>query len=244
MTTAIPGRDTCNGSCETSAGCACTAGCAGPCKQGRLTCQGHPLPLPQPHGPVERAVTRLVLWLLVVLLMIAAVHTAVAAPVGSWDKPGENPFKGSRWHAVQSYTDMPLTTRIILGLRIQHSPPDTIMRISKTGVAAPGHEFITDMIGMHFGKRQRYDTVSRAGWPEKHVEFAAGWCFQEWCVGSPYVCNNIFAIMRRFDANTVQREAPQGAFREEVAVVGEPSTALLAMLAGIFIVGFRRELEE
>lgn len=242
MTTAIPGRDTCNGSCETEMGCACTAGCAGPCKQGRLSCQGKPLP--QPHGPVERAVTRLVIWLLIVLLMIAAVHTAVAAPVGSWDKPGENPFKGSRWHAVQSYTDMPLTTRIILGLRIQHSPPDTIMRISKTGVTAPGHEFVTDMIGMHFGKRQRYDTVDRSEWPEKHVEFAAGWCFQEWCVGSPYVCNNIFAIMRRFDANTVQREAPQGAFREEAAVVGEPSTALLAMLAGIFIVGFRREMEE
>lgn len=223
----------------------CTAGCAGLCKQGRRTCRGQALQAH--HGPVERAITRLVMWLLIVLLMVAAVHSAVAAPtapVGSWDKPGENPYRGSRWHAVMSYTDIPLTARVILGLRIQHRPPDTIMRIDRTRVTAQGQEFLTDMIGMHFGKRQRYDAVDRSGWAADHVEFAAGWCFEQWCVGSPYVCNNVFAIMRRFDAGTLRQEAPQGAFREEVTSMAEPSTLLLAMLAGVFVVGFRREMEE
>lgn len=51
----IPGRDTCNGTCETEAGCCCTlpmhpaciaqGGCARPhCKQGRMTCWGKNIP--------------------------------------------------------------------------------------------------------------------------------------------------------------------------------------------------------
>lgn len=199
------------------------------------------------HPIVIRLLIRCVLWLIVVMLSGAAVLVAIvpahAATVGSWDKPGENPFKGSRWHAVMSYTDIPLTTRVILGLRIQHSEPDALMRIDRTKVTAQGQEFLTDMIGMHFGKRQRYDAVDRSGWAADHVEFAAGWCFEQWCIGSPYVCNNVFAIMRRFDAGTMRREAPQ-TFREEVTAVTEPSTVLLAMLAGVFVVGFRREMED
>ena len=46
-TTILAGRDTCDGTCETEAGCLCTcaAGCAGPCNQGRLTCRGQPRPM-------------------------------------------------------------------------------------------------------------------------------------------------------------------------------------------------------
>lgn len=237
--TPVPGRDTCNGSCESRAGCTCIAGCAGPCKQGRLTCQGKPLPTH--HGPVERAVTRLVLWLLIVLLMVAAAHTAVAAPVGSWNKPGENPFKGSRWHAVMSYSDMSLTTRVILGLRVQWSEPDILMRIDKQGVTAQGQAFLTDIVGMHFGKRQRFESVDRSGWAPSHVEFAAGWCFEQWCVGSPYVCNNIFAIMRQFNPQTLQREAPQGAFRETPTPISEPADVWALALVLLAVVGFRKE---
>lgn len=216
------------------------ADCTQNCAQGRrCTCTGKPLPTH--HSFAERAITRLVLWLLIVLLMVAAAHTAVAAPVGSWNKPGENPFKGSRWHAVMSYSDMPLTTRVILGLRVQWSEPDILMRIDKQGVTAQGQVFLTDIIGMHFGKRQRYGSVDRSGWSPLHAEFAPGWCFEQWCVGSPYVCNNIFAIMRRFSPQTLQREAPQGAFREVPQSVSEPVGVWVVALVLLAAVGFRKE---
>lgn len=43
----LPGRDTCNGTCEQACGCTCAEGCAGPCNQGRKTCAGRPLPIPR-----------------------------------------------------------------------------------------------------------------------------------------------------------------------------------------------------
>ncbi len=58
----VPGRDTCNGTCETEAGCTCgpnctrhpdcANGCARPhCKQGRATCWGRPLAVPSIPRP-------------------------------------------------------------------------------------------------------------------------------------------------------------------------------------------------
>lgn len=41
----MPGRDTCAGTCETEAGCTCLQGCEGLCQQGRLSCNGKPIPM-------------------------------------------------------------------------------------------------------------------------------------------------------------------------------------------------------
>jgi hypothetical protein len=156
--------------------------------------------------------------------LVAVLPAHAATSIGSWNNPGENPFKGSRWHAVMSYSkEMPLHHRIILGLRVQWSRPDMLLRISKHNVYADGQTFTSDIIGMHFGKRGRYETIDRSGWSDEHVEFAPAWCYESSCIGSPYVCNNIFAIIRKFDADTIRRDAEDRGlpFREEVAVVNE-----------------------
>lgn len=188
------------------------------------------------HPIVTRLLIRALLWLTVVLLAGAAVLVAVvsahAATVGSWNKPGENPFKGSRWHAVMSYKDMPLHHRIILGLRVQWDAPDVLMKITKRSVWAEGHTFTTDITGMHFGKGGRYETIDRSQWAEDHVEYARGWCYEESCIGSPYVCNNIFAIWREFNAATIKRDAiARGeVFRDEAAHVSEPAFVWVLMI--------------
>lgn len=188
------------------------------------------------HPIVTRLLIRCVLWLIIVMLAGAAVLVAVvpahAATVGSWNKPGENPFKGSRWHAVMSYKDMPLHHRVILGLRVQWSKPDMLLKITKSGVWAEGQTFTTDITGMHFGRGGRYETIDRSGWSDTHIEFAPAWCYESSCIGSPYVCNNIFAIWRQFDAGTMKREAVARGevFREEASVVSEPMSVFLSLM--------------
>lgn len=188
------------------------------------------------HPIVTRLLIRCVLWLIIVMLAGAAALVAVlpahASTIGSWNHPGENPFKGSRWHAVMSYKEIPLLHRVVLGLRVQWSKPDMLMKITKHGVQSDGQVFTSDITGMHFGKRGRYDTIDRSGWSDEHTEFAPAWCYESSCIGSPYVCNNIFLITREFNGKTMEREAfARGeVFREEVATVSEPVSLWLALM--------------
>lgn len=188
------------------------------------------------HPILTRLLIRCVLWLIIVMLAGAAALVAVvpahAATVGSWNKPGENPFKGSRWHAVMSYKEMPLLHRVILGLRVQWSQPDLLIKITKRGVWSEGQVFTSDITGMHFGMGGRYESIDRSGWSDEHIEFAPAWCYEGSCIGSPYVCNNIFAIYREFNAGTMKREAVARGqtFREDTSTVSDPASILLPLL--------------
>jgi hypothetical protein len=63
----MTGRDTCNGTCETAAGCNCnTTCCTGRCDQGRACVTQYPRPMPRviPCSTVARWYLAMRRWLL------------------------------------------------------------------------------------------------------------------------------------------------------------------------------------
>lgn len=113
-------------------------------------------------------------------------------PSLAWDRPGHNPFRGSRWHAVMSFDQIPLTERVVLALRIQHDTPDGVALIDRHGLPA-GFGPIRDM---WFGHGIRASRVDTSAWPAGHTEPALMWWSGQWVVGLPLVCRNPFWTTR------------------------------------------------
>jgi hypothetical protein len=170
-------------------------------------------------------------------LVMAALPALAGAAPGNWDQPGRNPYTWSRWHAVMSYDNIPMTERVILGLRVQHDKPDLVTNIDKYGIRSmSGVDFTTDLRGMHFGQGKKYDTVSRQGWSEYHVEPASVWCHGEWCIVRPWVCGNISWATRAVSFGL--RQGDDGG--DGVQSVPEPSAAALLGVALLALVLTRR----
>jgi hypothetical protein len=161
-----------------------------------------------------------------VALAIAA-GNACGASSASWDVPGANPFTGSRWHAIMRYHHIPTLDRLSLGLQVLFFAPLDIAYVTKTALKSPGSvEFTTDIRGMYFGpgRGKPADLVTRAGWPESHVEPAWVWCSREWCVLEPWVCGNISWALR---AGGVPAQPPAARERKAPQPVPEPSPLAL-----------------
>ncbi len=132
-------------------------------------------------------------------IALALAVAAGPASAVSWDRPGENPYRWSVWHAVMSYKHIPAPVRVRLALRARWSAPDFIVAIDRYGMRhQEGLRFTDGIRDMHFGMRQTAPHVTMERWAADHVELAPMWCDAEHCVGSPYVCSNIFWTKREF----------------------------------------------
>lgn len=184
-------------------------------------------------------------WILVIIVVASAVtyciaHAARVSEVGSWAKPGENPFRGSVWTAVMSYKHIPYADRVRLALRVQYDKPDDVAIIRKSGIEAMRDwSYAGGINDMHFGRNRVHKTVDMSAWPDDHTEAANVWCSGVWCIGAPIVCNNIFWTTR--DQIPQQSARSLGAPRsvQQVPEPGVLGLTLLAVAAAIRMTGRR-----
>jgi hypothetical protein len=183
------------------------------------------------HPVIRRLAVRAALYTIVLLsagLLTLSAFAKDERECASWNNPGQNRFTGSTLMAIWSYKHIDLTTRVALQARVLFTPPDFITEITKRGIMSSGTSvFVTDVQGMHFGRGSKAACVSRVDWPENHTEATRVWCVKANCVGSPYVCNNIFSAERRIEAVPQFEVAPDLAMR----TVNEPDGLLLSFAA-------------
>jgi hypothetical protein len=193
----------------------------------------------------KRLLIRAALWLLSAALLVSAFLVACTPAqagqppprtslVGSWDQPGVNPFKGSRWSAVMAFEDIPLTVRIVLAIRLMYYHPDDVILIQREGLrtltGAIELREDADVFDMNFGRMQRYRYVTRNGWAPGHVEAAPAWCYDEHCIGSPNVCKNLFRTFRKVQSAPALEKFDESA-GTSVNKVSEPATIVLFAFA-------------
>lgn len=154
---------------------------------------------------------------------------AHAAPVENWNKPGENPYIGSRSSAVMSYK-FSVTDRVLLTLAVLHRKPTDRVQITRDAIVGdPSVRYSAALNGMHFGKGQHAgDDISRAGWAYGHSEPASMWCLPVLCIVIPDICGNV--------SWTVRELLPQHGL---VNKVPEPKTIWMVLAGLVLLAGMR-----
>jgi len=164
----------------------------------------------------------------------AALLAASHASAADWNVPGRDPYTGSRFAAVMGYSEIPLASRVVLVMKVIFSQPDVVTVITRTGISpVDDHWFTDDVRGMHFGRGRQIDMPDRGQWSDTHYELTRMWCHGVDCIGSPYVCNNIFRTTRA----PVVRGVPEEAQR--ATEVPEPSSLWLVLACGVALAAVR-----
>jgi len=117
-------------------------------------------------------------------------------PFCSWDKPGQDPYKGSLVAAVDSYKDIPEQTKARLKKRIEVRDYDDFATITQSGISGK-YPYSPTISGMHFGGKGKVcGQVSTLTWTPTQVERGFVYCEDGFCLLIPTVCRNVSRIER------------------------------------------------
>ncbi len=152
------------------------------------------------------------------VLGAALAASAVTLPVCSWDKPGEDPFRGDTVAAVDRYTDIPPATRAALKKRIAARQFDEMAAIRRDSIE--GRYSYSNLREMHFGQGQLCRSVTRAKWSDDAVERGLVYCEAGHCLIVPTVCRNVSRVTR---GPAAVAEAPSTAAAPAAGVAAAPA---------------------
>lgn len=164
-------------------------------------------------------------------LLIAIACTFAATASGAttersrceWQSPAHDPYQGSVPDAVDSYTDIPATTRERLKERMQRHDYDDIVAIRRDAIEGR-FRYEPALRDMHFGQQRRCGSVTRASWAPDHAERALTYCEDGHCVAVPTVCRNVSRVTRKPDA--VASGGPAGGATSEPLAFDPPAAGL------------------
>jgi hypothetical protein len=128
------------------------------------------------------------------VLAAALAVSAGSLPVCSWDRPGQNPFKGDTVAAVDRYADIPVPVRAALKQRMAKHQYDEVAAIRRDSIE--GRYSYSELRDMHFGQGQVCRSVTRDKWAPDAVERGLVYCESGHCLIVPTVCRNVSRVTR------------------------------------------------
>jgi hypothetical protein len=128
-------------------------------------------------------------------ILLAVTLAAAIQPTCSWDRPGQNPYKGTQADAIDRYTDIPENVRITLKSRMEDGLSDDKVSITRDGII--GHnKYSPEIRDMHFGSASVCSTVTREKWAADRIEPGIVYCVGKHCILVPKICGNVSRITR------------------------------------------------
>lgn len=114
-------------------------------------------------------------------------------PACSWNKPGNNPYRGNATEAVSRYIDIPAETRARLIAKIDAGAADDDVVITRDEILGR-EEYANGITDMHFGRQTICERVTRELWPATAREPAKVYCADGHCLIVPRICKNISRV--------------------------------------------------
>ncbi len=154
-----------------------------------------------------------------------------------WSRPGVDPYTGSLAEALWSYEHIGIMARYRLWMRMRNGRgADDLCEITKTGIASRRFKYISGPNDMFFGKNKSCSFVSRAKWPDGHVEPSRVWFEGRYGVGISDICGNPWWCEREYVPGRDDAKCIDG----DACTVPDGSTAGLLVPAALAWVIARR----